>query len=137
MNKYPLWKNLLLLVVILTGVVYAMPNLYGDDPAVQISAGRQASVDTNLAEDVEQQLKDAGIQYKGLTLEDNRLLVRFTDAESQLQARELIADALADEDYIVALNLAPTTPPWWACMPTARSCCRSSPRMPNPASAAC
>ena len=112
MNKYPLWKNLLLLVVILTAVVYAMPNLYGDDPAVQISAGRQASVDTNLAEDVEQQLKDAGIQYKGLTLEDNRLLVRFTDAESQLQARELIADALADEDYIVALNLAPTTPPW-------------------------
>lgn len=112
MNKYPLWKNLLLLVVILTAVVYAMPNLYGDDPAVQISAGRLASVDTNLAENVEQQLKDAGIQYKGLTLEENRLLVRFSDAESQLQARELIASELADDDYIVALNLAPTTPMW-------------------------
>ena len=112
MNQYPLWKNLLLLVVIVTAVLYAMPNLYGDDPSVQISAGRQASLDTALVNDVENQLKDAGIEYKGLTLEDNRLLIRFMDADSQLAARDLIAADLANEDYIVALNLAPTTPQW-------------------------
>ncbi|AFJ03497.1 Protein-export membrane protein SecD [Methylophaga frappieri] len=112
MNRYPLWKNLLLLVVIATAVIYAMPNLYGDDPAVQISAGRQASLDNALVSNVETQLKEADLPYKGLTLEDNRLLIRFADADSQLKAREMIAGSLAEQDYIVALNLAPTTPEW-------------------------
>lgn len=112
MNRYPLWKNLLLLAVVLTAILYAMPNLYGDDLAVQVSAGRLASVDSTLADNVEQKLKDADVEYKGLTLEDNRLLIRFADADNQLKARELIAADLEGADYIVALNLASTTPQW-------------------------
>ncbi|WP_300495603.1 protein translocase subunit SecD [uncultured Methylophaga sp.] len=112
MNRYPLWKNLLVLAVILTAIIYAMPNLFGDDPAVQISAGRLNSVDLQLVNEIESSLKQAEIPYKGVVLEENRLLIRFSEANEQLEARELIQQKLSSEDYIVALNLAPNTPAW-------------------------
>jgi len=112
MNRYPLWKNLLVVAVIVTAIIYAMPNLFGDDPAVQVSAGRLNSVDLQLVNEIESSLKQAEIPYKGVVLEENRLLIRFSEADEQLEARELIQQKLSSEDYIVALNLAPNTPAW-------------------------
>ncbi|WP_292759128.1 protein translocase subunit SecD [Methylophaga sp. UBA2689] len=112
MNRYPLWKNLLVVAVIVTAIIYAMPNLFGDDPAVQVSAGRLNSVDLQLVNEIESTLKQAEIPYKGVVLEENRLLIRFSEANEQLEARELIQQKLSSKDYIVALNLAPNTPAW-------------------------
>ncbi|MTI64963.1 protein translocase subunit SecD [Methylophaga sp.] len=115
MNRYPMWKNLLVLVVLIVATIFAMPNLFGDDPAVQISAGRSATVDLDLADKAETALKQAGIDYKGIELEDDKLLVRLTSADSQLQAKEVLNQTLTG-DYIIALNLAPTTPDWLAAL---------------------
>lgn len=111
MNRYPLWKNLLVLAVLLIAIIFAMPNLYGDDPAIQISAERQATVDLKLADQVEKALQAAGIEYKGAELNDDRLLIRLQSADQQLKAKEVVQKTLVG-DYIVALNLAPTTPAW-------------------------
>mgnify|MGYP000339072072 CR=1 FL=1 len=115
MNRYPLWKNLLVLVVLIVATIYAMPNLFGDDPAVQISADRSATVDLDLVDKIETALKQAGIDYKGIELEDNKLLVRLTSADSQLRAKDILNQTLTG-DYIIALNLAPTTPDWLAAL---------------------
>jgi preprotein translocase subunit SecD len=90
-----------------------MPNLFGDDPAVQISAGRTATVDLDLVNQAETTLKDAGIDYKGVELEAEKLLIRLNSPGEQLRAKDLLSTSLP-EDYIVALNLAPTTPNWLA-----------------------
>lgn len=113
MNRYPLWKNLLVLVVLIVAAVFAMPNLFGDDPAVQISAGRTATVDLDLVDKAETALKEAGIEYKGAELEADKLLIRLTSNDSQLKAKEVLSQTLLG-DYIIALNLAPTTPDWLA-----------------------
>ena len=113
MNRYPLWKNLLVLVVLIAAAVFAMPNLFGDDPAVQISAGRTATVDLALMEKAETALQDADIEYKGAELEADKLLIRLTSNDSQLKAKEVLTQTLLG-DYIIALNLAPTTPEWLA-----------------------
>lgn len=113
MNHYPLWKNLLIVVIVVVGIFYALPNLYGDDPAVQVSAGRQGTVDLALVSKVEAALKAASISYKRAELEDDRLMVRFADADTQLKAKEVLNNAIVG-DYIIALNLAPTTPGWLA-----------------------
>ncbi|WP_438971121.1 protein translocase subunit SecD [Methylophaga sp.] len=111
MNRYPLWKNLLVLIVLLFAGIYAMPNLFGDDPAVQISAGRTSTVDLALVDKAETALKEAGIEYKGVALEDEKLLIRLMSADSQLQAKDVLNQTLQD-DFIIALNLAPNTPDW-------------------------
>jgi len=111
MNRYPLWKNLLVLIVLIVAGIYAMPNLFGDDPAVQISAGRASTVDLALVDKAETALKEAGIDYKGVELEDEKLLIRLTSADSQLKAKEVLNQTLQD-DFIIALNLAPNTPDW-------------------------
>jgi preprotein translocase subunit SecD len=113
MNQYPLWKNLLIAAVIAIAVVFAMPNLFEDDPAVQVSSTRAAKVDLDVVAQVEKALQDASIEYKGATLEDERLLVRLGSADAQLKAKEQISKLLG-ENYIVALNLASTTPAWLA-----------------------
>jgi preprotein translocase subunit SecD len=97
----------------MVATVYAMPNLFGDDPAVQISAGRTATVDLDLVNQAETTLKDAGIDYKGVELEAEKLLIRLNSPGEQLRAKDLLSTSLP-EDYIVALNLAPTTPNWLA-----------------------
>jgi preprotein translocase subunit SecD len=113
MNHYPLWKNLLIVAVIVIGGLFALPNLYGDDPAVQVSAERNAAVDLTLMSKVEDALKAASIDYKRAELSDGRLMIRFADADTQLAAKEVIGNALKT-GYIVALNLASTTPNWLA-----------------------
>ena len=111
MNHYPLWKNLLIVAVIVIGGLFALPNLYGDDPAVQVSAVRNAPVDLELMTKVEEALKTASLDYKRAELSDDRLMVRFADADTQLAAKEVITNAIKGK-YIVALNLATTTPGW-------------------------
>lgn len=111
MNQYPMWKNLLVVVVLLVGFIYALPNVFGDDPAVQVSATRTASVDLDLVNRAETKLKNADIQFKRAELLDNRLLFRFDDSDTQLRAQALLSEQLGG-DFIVALNLAPNTPSW-------------------------
>ncbi|MDV6327475.1 protein translocase subunit SecD [Idiomarina sp. Sol25] len=111
LNKYPLWKNLLVIFVVLMAALYALPNIYGEDPAVQISANRNATIDTSTMDRVKSSLESVGIQAKSIALEEEQLLVRLTSDDEQLKARESILESLGD-DYIVALNLAPATPEW-------------------------
>ena len=111
MNQYPFWKNLLILLVVLVGFLYALPNLYGEDPAVQISAARGGLPGESIQGLIETKLADAGLKTKSIMVEDGRLLARFENTEVQLIAADTLKDAL-NEDYTVALNLAPATPGW-------------------------
>ncbi len=112
MNQYPAWKYLLLIVLLTVGIVYALPNLYGEDPAVQVSSGRNAVLGETLVGLVETRLADSGLQSKSVEKsEKDRLLIRFGNTEDQLAAADVIKDVLGS-DYIVALNLAPSTPAW-------------------------
>ncbi|MBL6691975.1 MAG: protein translocase subunit SecD, partial [Pseudomonadales bacterium] len=114
-NRYPLWKNLLVLFIVTLGVVYALPNIYPPDFAVQISTESADGQFSQRAMDAAtERLEEKGIDYFGAELADNRGLIRFRDDEAQLRARDEIQLALHDlpDDYIVALNSAPTTPEW-------------------------
>lgn len=108
MNQYPFWKYLLILVVMVVGLLYAVPNLYGEDPAIQISATR-TSVDASTLARVEQILKDGGLTPISSQLDELGAKIRFADTETQLKARELVQKELG-ETYTVALNLLPATP---------------------------
>ena len=110
-NKYPLWKYLLLIAVVTVGAIYALPNLYGDDPALQISVNRTGRVDTATLKQVESTLAGANIAIKSSTLADNRLLVRFNNTDDQLKAYSLVKEQMEGR-YTIALNLAPATPAW-------------------------
>ncbi|UTW11467.1 protein translocase subunit SecD [Marinobacterium rhizophilum] len=112
LNRYPLWKNLLILLLLALGLLYAAPNLYPDDYAIQLSGTREAyQVDEPLLERISTVLEREGISNKGTELENGSGLVRFADGESQLRAKAAIAGLLGDQ-YVVAMNLAPTTPDW-------------------------
>ncbi|WP_163577627.1 protein translocase subunit SecD [Halomonas faecis] len=112
LNRYPLWKYLLILVVLLLGLIYSLPNLFPEDPAIQISTERgDSTVGGSQLERIEQELRDAGMAIKAVEQDDSRVLIRFDDADDQLPARDLIAERLGD-DYVVALNLAESTPGW-------------------------
>ncbi|CAL1241171.1 protein translocase subunit SecD [Candidatus Methylocalor cossyra] len=110
-NSFPLWKNLLILAVLVLATLYALPNLFGEDPSVQLSPSRGAKLDQNTVARAEKLLTDAGLRPKALDLTEKRLLIRFTDTDAQLKAADLLEGALAN-DYVVALNLAPSTPAW-------------------------
>ncbi|GAA0857895.1 protein translocase subunit SecD [Aliiglaciecola litoralis] len=111
LNKTPLWKYMMVLIVVAVCTLYASPNLYGEDYAVQISASRDAAVDTNLVDRVSEQLAQAGIDKKSISLENGQVLIRLKDDSSQRLAREKLDVALG-KDYVVAMNLAPDTPEW-------------------------
>ncbi len=109
-NKYPLWKYLLLAAVILAGCLFALPNLYGDDPAVQISP-RSGVLAADLQNGVRNTLENNGVENFRLREEDGRLLVLFANGDDQLQARDLIQQNHGNRNT-VALNLVPATPAW-------------------------
>lgn len=112
MTRYPLWKSLVMVVVLIFSIIYSIPNFFPDDPAVQISGASvstevtQATLDTAAAA-----LKSASIPFKSIEIENKSGLIRFADPESQLRAREIVQDSLHGQ-YLAALNLAPTTPRW-------------------------
>ncbi|MFQ3234652.1 MAG: preprotein translocase subunit SecD [Paraglaciecola sp.] len=111
LNQTPLWKYVLVIFIIGMCALYASPNLYGEDYAVQISAGRNAVVDSSLIDKVTTELQTAKIPSKSIVLENEQILIRLTDLDNQLVARETLERALGD-DYSVAMNLAPDTPKW-------------------------
>lgn len=112
LNRYPLWKYLLILVVLAAGLIYSLPNLYPEDPAVQISsASGDTTIDDGELERVQRALSDAGITIKAIERDASSVLIRLADADEQLQARDRIA-AMLDDDFVVALNLAESTPAW-------------------------
>ena len=111
LNRFPLWKNLMIIIIVLIGGLYALPNLYGEDPSVQISGTRGQEVNTETLSQVEHALASANISPKSTLLENNAILVRLNSDEQQLPAKEKIAEVLGDK-YSVALNLAPATPSW-------------------------
>jgi preprotein translocase subunit SecD len=111
-NKFPLWKNVMILLVVVFGFVYAAPNLYPPDPAIQLSGQSGAmTIDAAVLEKVEQSLDEAGIEYFDGVANGDSLLVRLRKPDLQLRAKEVIQAEMGG-DYIVALNLAPTTPKW-------------------------
>ncbi len=110
-NQYPLWKYLLIVLIIAVGVIYALPNLYGEDPAVQISPARGVQLDQSVQRKVLEVLEGSGITPERVEYGEQRMLLRFGDTEEQLKANDLVRDALGP-GYTVALNLAPATPEW-------------------------
>jgi preprotein translocase subunit SecD len=110
LNRYPLWKNILILLIVLWGLLYSAPNLYPDNEALQIT---NESLNLNSAdvEVITTALEAAQVEFFGEEVSDTDILLRFDSVEDQLRAKTAIEDALTD-DYIVALNLAPTTPGW-------------------------
>nr|WP_298377676.1 protein translocase subunit SecD [uncultured Halomonas sp.] len=112
LNRYPLWKYLLILVVLIVGLIYALPNLYPEDPAVQISSSRaNISLDERQLERLRTALDEADVTVKRIDDEANGALIRLADADDQLKARNIVNETLGD-DFTVALNLAESTPGW-------------------------
>ncbi|WP_318433713.1 protein translocase subunit SecD [Photobacterium leiognathi] len=111
LNRYPLWKNLMVLFALIIGLLYALPNVYGEDPAIQITGARGASVDMSALDTVTEDLKKNNIPYKSAVFEKGSVLVRFNDTDTQISARDILNGELG-KDYVVALNLAAATPSW-------------------------
>jgi preprotein translocase subunit SecD len=114
MNRYPAWKYLIIAVAILLGLLYTLPNFYGESPAVQISPLRTAAkADTALLRRVEDTLKKANIVPDGLFLDTTGIKVRFADTDTQIRARDTLQSVLGN-GYMVALNLLSNSPQWLA-----------------------
>ncbi|OED44250.1 protein-export membrane protein SecD [Endozoicomonas sp. (ex Bugula neritina AB1)] len=112
LNRYPLWKYLLILVIIGLGFIYALPNLYTADPAVQVSGASSSKVmNDTVLQRAETALNEAGVDVKALELTNDSILIRLNRADQQQLAKSLVKDVLGD-DYVVAINLAQTTPEW-------------------------
>ncbi|MFW7523736.1 protein translocase subunit SecD [Vibrio ostreicida] len=111
LNRYPLWKYLMVVLTIAIAALYALPNLYGEDPAIQITGARGAPVDLSTLDSVTQVLEAKSLPHQSIALENGSILVRFNDTDTQISARDVINEALG-KDAIVALNLAPATPNW-------------------------
>ena len=110
-NQYPVWKYVLILAVLLVGLLYALPNLYGEDPSVQVSTLRGAELDPALVDSLQLALREGGTVPKGVEAGVEQVLFRFHDSEEQLRAVELLRPLLG-ERLVMALNLAPATPAW-------------------------
>jgi preprotein translocase subunit SecD len=112
MNRYPSWKYLIIAVSILLGLVYTLPNFYGESPAVQISPLRTApKADTALLQRIEDALKKANLPVDGMFLEAGGIKVRFADTDAQIKARDTLQSLLGN-GYMVALNLLSNSPQW-------------------------
>ncbi len=111
MNQYPLWKNLLVVLVLLFGALYALPNVFDQDPSIEITGTRLEAVDAGTVAKVESALREAGVDFKGVEQRDDRLLLRLRNSEDQLKAKDVLALTLGD-NLNQALTLAPDLPGW-------------------------
>ncbi|MDN5510970.1 MULTISPECIES: protein translocase subunit SecD [unclassified Acinetobacter] len=110
--RYPAWKYLLIIVVLLISTLYALPSLYPDEPAVQISGAKAGTqIDQSIVQKAEQLLESEKITSHDNSFSNNAALLRLDSSEAQLKAKEVLRRGLGD-NYVVALNLAPTTPEW-------------------------
>ena len=113
LNTFPRWKYLLLLATLVVGLIYALPNLYGEDPAVQIISAKGLPLDASLEAKVSDLLKSNNFNFKSISLVHEQLLVRFDNTNVQLAARDfLMQKNNLGDNYSIALNLAPVTPNW-------------------------
>ena len=117
MNRYPVWKYIIIAVALLVAILYTLPNFFGEAPAVQVSSSKSTvKVDATTVTRVEQALKDAGIAADAVGFDGNSVRARFSDTDTQLKARDAVQKALspdpADTPYIVALNLLSRSPAW-------------------------
>lgn len=110
-NHFPLWKNLLVLIVFGIGIIYSLPNLYGDDPSVQVSSTQSAKIGQEQANQIKSEIEATGVAVKAFEFNDGRILARFSNTDDQLKVDDLLRDKMGS-NYTVALNLAPTTPAW-------------------------
>ena len=110
LNRYPAWKNVLIIIVVILGFLYSVPNIYPDDEAIQISTDNLNLNESDLAT-ITTALEAAQVEFFGEEFTEENILYRFNTVDDQLIAKTAIEDVLTD-DYIVALNLAPTTPGW-------------------------
>ena len=117
MNRYPLWKYITVVVALLIGLIYTLPNFFGESPAVQVSSGKATlKVDTKTLERVESTLKAASIESNGTFLDTNGVKVRLKDTDTQLKVKDLLEKQFnpdpADPQYVIALNLLSASPQW-------------------------
>ena len=110
MNRYPLWKNLLVVAITAVGILFALPNLYGEDPSVQVSV-KGAAITVDDEHKTEDALKAAKVAFTSAAIEDKTLVVRFPDTDTQLHGLDVIRQSLG-ANYTAAMNLAPRTPAW-------------------------
>jgi len=111
MNHYPIWKNALIVFFLFLSALYALPNVYGSDLAIQISGTGDYVVQDQDVKNIKNTLADNEIDYKSMGLVDRRILIRFEDSQSQLSSKTLLKNTLS-RNYVVALNLAPSIPQW-------------------------
>jgi len=111
MNQYPAWKYLLIVLVLVVGILYALPNLFGEDPALQVTSARGFAIPLDLDANIVDALVVEQIEFKDKEQQGNRLLFRFNSTEDQLRGADVLKEALG-EQYVVALNLAHSTPTW-------------------------
>ncbi|MCA0240615.1 MAG: protein translocase subunit SecD [Proteobacteria bacterium] len=119
MNRYPWWKYAILAIALVIGLLYTLPNFYGEAPAVQVSSGKATvKIDPAVTARVEQALQQAGVKPDFVQLEGNSVRARFADTDTQIKAKDAVSKALnpdpADPGYIVALNLVSRSPAWLA-----------------------
>ncbi|MGL1832419.1 protein translocase subunit SecD [Rhodocyclaceae bacterium SMB388] len=117
MNRYPLWKNIAIGLILFFGLIYTIPNFYGEVPAVQISSGKATvTLDNAIVAPLERALNEADLAHTGIFADENSIRFRFAGTDDQLRARDLIEGRLnpdaTDPSFIVALNLLPATPKW-------------------------
>lgn len=119
MNRYPIWKYIIIGIALAIGLLYTLPNFYGEVPALQISSSRATvKIDTTLLQTIEETLKQTAISYSGASLDSTGIKIRFADTETQLKAKDVINKKLNPDDkntsYIIALNLLSSSPKWLA-----------------------
>jgi len=117
MNRYPVWKYAIIVIALLVGAIYTLPNFFGEAPAVQVSAGKAtARVDLGTKARIEEAINGAGLKADLITFDGNSVKARFDSTDNQLKAKDAIQKALnpdpADAAYVVALNLVPRSPAW-------------------------
>ncbi|OAI13227.1 preprotein translocase subunit SecD [Methylomonas lenta] len=110
-NHFPLWKNILVLTVLVFAILYSLPNLFGNDPAVQLASSNATPLQQNQADEVASSLKDAGFELKSFEFKDGKVLARFQNTDEQMKAADMLRNKMSGQ-ATVALNLAPATPDW-------------------------
>ncbi len=111
MNRYPAWKYVMIALIVVVSVIYALPNIFGSDPALQVSSARGAEINDLTKLQAQIAFDKSEIKPVSMEVVENSLLLRFKDTETQLKAQELVKEAMG-KGYVVALNLAPATPAW-------------------------
>jgi preprotein translocase subunit SecD len=117
MNRYPAWKYAIIIAVLLFGLIYTLPNFFGETPAVQVSSGKvTVKLDSSLMAKVEEALKKENVSAEGITFDGNSVKAKFKDNDTQAKAKDVLSKALNpvadDATYVVALNLLPASPSW-------------------------